>query len=685
MRRYGRHAVARALRAWLLTSALVLLVGALQAEAGSVSISWTPPTTNDDGTPLTDLAGYRIYLGTSAPACGGTPFRTITSAQAVSTIVTGLTAGTMYFARVSAVDSSGNESACSAMASGAAHADFGVTPATAISFGNITTGQAVDRAFVVQNTSAASITGTATVAAPFSLVSGGSFTIAAGASQTVTIRFQPTTPGTFASNVVFTVGPDTVSRSVSGTGTASATVTLSVTRNGTGIGDVTSAPAGIACGATCSVSLAPDTSITLTATPANGSTFDGWSGACGGTGACTVTVSANTTAAATFTAAAAVQTPVPAATSLDPATATAGSGGLTITVNGSGFVASTQAQWDGETRPTTVVSATQLRFDVTASDLATAKSVPVSVITPALGGGASGTLTFTISTPPPVTGDIIVDNADAGVQDAAGGRTFTGRWCRSSATSPFGPNSLVSCGPRGRSRYRWTPLIQIAGDYDVYVWWARSPYRASRVPITVVSAGGTTTQLFNEQTGGGEWVLHGRYGFAAGAIGYVETSDANGAAGADAVRFVLASASLAASAPPGYFLNLGAAMTTASSTRLSSATGRDPRAAGSIRVLFHDHPPESAEECVDVRRSPLRCSAIDCNRDGLPTPFATSSVQHHLDISMTSKTPAHRLVHERITTGNDQEMPPQTETQRLSCTRVSATAASMKGCLLRQL
>jgi hypothetical protein len=27
-------------------------------------LSWTPPTTNSDGTPLTDLAGYKVYCGT---------------------------------------------------------------------------------------------------------------------------------------------------------------------------------------------------------------------------------------------------------------------------------------------------------------------------------------------------------------------------------------------------------------------------------------------------------------------------------------------------------------------------------------------------------------------------------------------------------------------------------------------
>src|SRR5262249_34137337 len=155
--------------------------------------------------------GYRIYLGTSAPACGGTPFRAITSPQAGGTVVTGLSAGTTYFARLTPVDSSGNESAGSATPSAAAHADFAVPPPTATSFGSVTTGAALERAFVVQNTSGASITGTAAVAAPFSIVLGASFTVAAGASQTMTVRFAPTTPGTFASSVVFTVGPDMLS------------------------------------------------------------------------------------------------------------------------------------------------------------------------------------------------------------------------------------------------------------------------------------------------------------------------------------------------------------------------------------------------------------------------------------------------------------------------------------------
>jgi hypothetical protein len=83
-------------------------------------------------------------------------------------------------------------------------------------------------------------------------------------------------------------------------GTAPAPVTLSITKNGSGSGTVTTAPAGITCGAICSQSIVPGTALTLTATPAAGSVFAGWTGACSGIGSCAVTVNATTTATATF-------------------------------------------------------------------------------------------------------------------------------------------------------------------------------------------------------------------------------------------------------------------------------------------------------------------------------------------------------------------------------------------------
>jgi hypothetical protein len=75
---------------------------------------------------------------------------------------------------------------------------------------------------------------------------------------------------------------------------------LSVAKSGDGTGTVTSSPAGIDCGSTCSAAFAPGAPVTLTATPASGSTFTGWSGACSGTGTCVVTMNADTRVTAGF-------------------------------------------------------------------------------------------------------------------------------------------------------------------------------------------------------------------------------------------------------------------------------------------------------------------------------------------------------------------------------------------------
>ena len=79
-------------------------------------------------------------------------------------------------------------------------------------------------------------------------------------------------------------------------------VALSVSKAGNGAGAVTSTPAGIACGATCTAPFNAGSTITLGAVPSTGSTFTGWSGGgCSGTGSCTVTLATSTTVTATFT------------------------------------------------------------------------------------------------------------------------------------------------------------------------------------------------------------------------------------------------------------------------------------------------------------------------------------------------------------------------------------------------
>jgi hypothetical protein len=73
---------------------------------------------------------------------------------------------------------------------------------------------------------------------------------------------------------------------------------LAVTLNGSGT--VTSQPAGITCGATCSASFPTDSTVTLTAAPTPGWSFTGWTGSCTGTGQCSVKMADPRAVTATF-------------------------------------------------------------------------------------------------------------------------------------------------------------------------------------------------------------------------------------------------------------------------------------------------------------------------------------------------------------------------------------------------
>jgi hypothetical protein len=203
-----------------LIGAAAIVAFATAAEAASINVSWTAPTRNADGSALNDLAGYRLYMGTSTPSCPSGSYHSV-NAPAVSTRITGLNASTTYFVRITAVDRSGNESGCSATASGVARGDVTVTPTSTVSFGNLRTGATADRTFTVQNTSGGTVSGSASVSAPFSIASGGSFSLAAGASHAVVVRFRPTAAGSFTTNANFTVAGDTTQRVLNGSATAS--------------------------------------------------------------------------------------------------------------------------------------------------------------------------------------------------------------------------------------------------------------------------------------------------------------------------------------------------------------------------------------------------------------------------------------------------------------------------------
>ncbi|HEU0030007.1 MAG TPA: hypothetical protein VFQ53_05195 [Kofleriaceae bacterium] len=72
-----------------------------------------------------------------------------------------------------------------------------------------------------------------------------------------------------------------------------------VERVGHGAGSVVSDPPAIDCGDICTAAL-PDDGLTLAATPAVGSVFVGWEGACTGSGPCAITVDDPVQVAARF-------------------------------------------------------------------------------------------------------------------------------------------------------------------------------------------------------------------------------------------------------------------------------------------------------------------------------------------------------------------------------------------------
>jgi len=74
---------------------------------GSATLTWTAPTENANGTPVTNLAGYRVYYGTSPSDLSQSV--EVTGADTTTYAVENLPAGTYYFA-VAAYNTSGVES-----------------------------------------------------------------------------------------------------------------------------------------------------------------------------------------------------------------------------------------------------------------------------------------------------------------------------------------------------------------------------------------------------------------------------------------------------------------------------------------------------------------------------------------------------------------------------------------------
>jgi hypothetical protein len=84
----------------------------VKVSSGAVTLDWTPPTQNDDGSTLSNLAGYKVYYGTSATQL--TQSVSVTNPGLTAYTLSNLPAGTWYF-QVTALSSTGFESARSGL------------------------------------------------------------------------------------------------------------------------------------------------------------------------------------------------------------------------------------------------------------------------------------------------------------------------------------------------------------------------------------------------------------------------------------------------------------------------------------------------------------------------------------------------------------------------------------------
>ena len=92
------------------TSLTPFSVEVTQTALGAITLSWSPPSENTDGSALTDLAGYHIYYGESS---GDYPNRIEIDNPSISTYVVENLSPRTYFVVATAINSAGLESSFS--------------------------------------------------------------------------------------------------------------------------------------------------------------------------------------------------------------------------------------------------------------------------------------------------------------------------------------------------------------------------------------------------------------------------------------------------------------------------------------------------------------------------------------------------------------------------------------------
>lgn len=109
-----------------------------------------------------------------------------------------------------------------------------------------------------------------------------------------------------------------------------------------------------------------------------------------------------------------VTNPAASVQAINPSAAFVGSAALSMTVNGSGFVAGSNVVFNGTTLATTYVSPTQLQATVPSASLGAAGDFPVAVSNPPPGGGVTAPVVFRVQYPAPQASTLSPSSVAAG-------------------------------------------------------------------------------------------------------------------------------------------------------------------------------------------------------------------------------------------------------------------------------
>lgn len=152
---------------------------AAEGGAGSVSVSTTPES-GCNWTAVSNVPWVTITAGSSGSGAGTVSYTVAANTEASERTGTLTIAGQAFTITHTITQE--------------APPILEVSP-SALDFGTVTVGTSTDLSFTVTNSGDGMLTGNVSTAAPFSIVTGASFSLAAKQSQQVTVRFTPTVPG----------------------------------------------------------------------------------------------------------------------------------------------------------------------------------------------------------------------------------------------------------------------------------------------------------------------------------------------------------------------------------------------------------------------------------------------------------------------------------------------------------